>query len=113
MKITLALISALLSWMTVALPDSALAEEESGLVAVGRELVSRHCSACHAIGADDVSRDPQALAFRTLGKRYPIESLEEALAEGIFTGHADMPELQFQPRDIKAVITYLQSIQQK
>lgn len=113
MKITLALISALLSWLTVALPESALAEEESGLMAAGRELVSKHCSACHAIGADDVSRDPHALAFRTLGKRYPIESLEEALAEGIFTGHEGMPELQFQPRDIKAVIIYLKSIQQK
>ena len=113
MKITLVFVSALLPWMTIALPNSALAEEASALVSAGRELVSKHCSACHAIAADDVSRNPQAPAFRTLGKRYPIESLEEALAEGIFTGHEDMPELQFQPRDIQAVISYLQSIQQK
>jgi cytochrome c len=113
MKITLALISALLSWMTVALPDSALAEEESGLVAVGRELVSRHCSACHAIGADDVSRDPQALAFRTLGKRYPIESLEEALGEGIISGHPDMPEFIFESNEVGVIIAYLKSIQER
>jgi hypothetical protein len=36
--------------------------------------------------------------FRTLGKRYPIEALEEALGEGIISGHPDMPEFRFPAR---------------
>jgi cytochrome c len=114
MKIILGFIAVILSLMaTLVLSGSAFAEEESELISIGRELISRRCSGCHAIAAADVSRHPQAPPFRTLGKRYPIKSLEEALAEGIYTGHPDMPEYQFQPQNIKAVITYLQSIQQK
>ena len=37
--------------------------------------------------------------------------LAEALAEGILTGHRDMPEFHFPPSDINAIIHYLQSIQ--
>jgi cytochrome c len=112
MKVTLGFISAILSLMIDLLSDPAFAGEESGLISAGRELISRNCSRCHAIAADDASRHPQALPFRSLGKRYPVKSLEEALAEGIFTGHPDMPEFQFQPQDINAVIAYLQSIQE-
>jgi hypothetical protein len=46
-----------------------------------------------------------------LGQRYPIESLEEALAEGIMTGHPDMPEFSFDADDVGAIIDYLKSIQ--
>ena len=35
------------------------------------------------------SRHPQAPLFRTLAKRYPIAFLEEALGEGIISGHPD------------------------
>ena len=38
--------------------------------------------------------------------------LEEALAEGLVTGHPDMPEFQFEARDVGAIIAYLNSIQQ-
>jgi cytochrome c len=113
MKTRLGQVVGIVSFLTLSLSLSASAEEQSNLLSVGQELVSKNCSRCHAIAADDISRHPQAPAFRTLGKRYPLESLEEALAEGIFTGHPDMPEFQFEPRDIQAVITYLKSIQQK
>lgn len=79
----------------------------------GFELVSKLCSPCHAVTAADISKHPQAPPFRTLGQRYRIEALEESLAEGMFTGHPDMPEFTFNPDDIGAVIAYLKSIQQK
>ncbi len=66
---------------------------------------------CHAVGKSDVSAHPQAPAFRTLSKRYPIKFLEEALAEGISTGHPDMPEFVASPEQISAIIAYLESIQ--
>ena len=43
--------------------------------------------------------------------RYPIESLEEALGEGIMTGHPDMPEFSFDAAQVGAIIAYLKSIQ--
>ncbi len=58
------------------------------------------------------STHPEAPAFRTLGKRYPIESLEEALGEGIISGHPDMPEFVFESNDVGAIIAYLKSIQE-
>ena len=41
-----------------------------------------------------------------------MELLEEALAEGILTGHPDMPEFAFPPEDIGAIIAYLRAVQE-
>jgi mono/diheme cytochrome c family protein len=79
----------------------------------GEELLQRDCAKCHAIGRSDESPDKAAPAFRTLGQRYPIESLEEALGEGLMAGHPDMPEFQFDADDVGAIIAYLKSIQQR
>jgi mono/diheme cytochrome c family protein len=78
----------------------------------GEALLQRDCGRCHAVGATGASPHKEAPAFRTLGQRYPIESLEEALGEGIMTGHPDMPEFEFDPDDVSAIIAYLNSIQQ-
>jgi cytochrome c len=78
----------------------------------GETLVTRNCARCHATTRTGESTDPGAPAFRTLGKRYPIESLEEALGEGIISGHSDMPEFVFESSDVGAIIAYLKSIQE-
>ncbi|MCK7612715.1 c-type cytochrome [Roseibium sediminicola] len=82
-------------------------------LASGRELAEIHCAACHAVTAEDVSAQEGAPAFRDLAKRYPLESLEEPLAEGIVTAHDNMPEFAFAPDDIDAFLGYLSSIQTK
>jgi mono/diheme cytochrome c family protein len=66
-----------------------------------------HCAQCHAI--DKVSPSPLRIAppFRELHRRYPVESLEEALAEGIITGHPSMPEFRLEPDQIGDFIAYL------
>ena len=79
----------------------------------GERLLAKNCSRCHAIGRTGASPHRQAPPFRTLSQRYPIESLSEALGEGLSTGHPDMPEFVFPPRDVGAILAYLQSIQQK
>ena len=43
-------------------------------------------------------------------RRYPAESIEEALAEGIVSGHPDMPEFVFEPAEIDAIVAYLDSL---
>jgi mono/diheme cytochrome c family protein len=77
----------------------------------GEELLTRDCGSCHAVGKTGDSPHKEAPAFRTLGQRYPVESLEEALGEGIMSGHPDMPEFKFDADDVGAIIAFLKSIQ--
>jgi hypothetical protein len=60
-----------------------------------------------------VSPSPLNIAppFHTLHLRYPVEHLEEALAEGITTGHPTMPEFKLDPGQIGDVIAYLKSLE--
>jgi len=81
------------------------------LVDKGEVLVRENCSRCHAIGKEGDSPHPQAPPFRTLSSKYPVEDLAESLAEGIVSGHPDMPVFVFSPHDVEAIIDYLQSIQ--
>jgi cytochrome c len=76
----------------------------------GQAIAEKHCARCHAI--DDVSASPMGLAppFRDLSKRYAIENLAEALAEGIVTGHPAMPRFTFEPREIDALLTFMISL---
>jgi cytochrome c len=80
--------------------------EQRGLV-----FVRANCSRCHAV--DKVSRSPLPMAppFRTLHERYPVENLEEPLAEGIITGHPSMPEFRLDPGQITDVIAYLKVLE--
>lgn len=77
------------------------------LEARGEALAKRHCARCHAIGPAGPSPMGLAPPFRDLSKRYPIENLAEALAEGIVTGHPAMPQFTFHPREIDALLTYI------
>jgi cytochrome c len=49
--------------------------------------------------------------FRTLHLRYPVESLEEALGEGIVTGHPSMPEFRLDPGQVGDFIIFLKSLE--
>ena len=77
----------------------------------GFVLVREDCSRCHAIGR--VGESPLKIAppFRTLHERYPVEDLEEPLAEGIITGHPTMPEFRFDPGQVGDIIAYLKSLE--
>jgi len=85
----------------------------SGEVARGEAVVTARCGSCHAVGRSGPSPHATAPAFRTLSQRYKIEALEEALAEGLSSGHPDMPEFAFETEDVAAIIAYLNAIQEK
>jgi mono/diheme cytochrome c family protein len=87
------------------------AHAEEQLIEAGRNLVEQNCGRCHAVSAEGASPLAPAPPFRELGQRYPISYLEEALAEGILTGHPAMPEFSFDPAEIAGIVAYLQSIQ--
>jgi len=77
----------------------------------GKTFALNNCARCHSI--DKVSPSPLKIAppFRTLHKRYPIETLGEALAEGIYTGHPTMPAFQFDPDQIGDLLAYLKTLE--
>lgn len=90
--------------------DAASKTDDSPL-AIGHDILSKNCARCHAI--DDTGESPLAKAppFREVVKRYEPTQLEEALAEGIVTGHNEMPEFEFDPDQITAIIAYLTSLE--
>jgi mono/diheme cytochrome c family protein len=94
-------------------PDTSATDSETSgsvdtdTVAKGRAIIEANCARCHAIGMEDSSHHEEAPAFRVVVTRYPPEDLAEALAEGIVSGHPDMPEFVFQPAEIEAILAYL------
>ena len=77
----------------------------------GETIVQMYCSQCHAVGKTGSSPLTYAPALRDLHRRYPVEQLEEAFAEGIYTGHREMPRFQFEPGQIDDLIAYLKSLE--
>jgi len=100
----------LLLFAVVVMATPAVAQERAQRER-GAVLVQRYCASCHAVGPGGASPNSAAPAFRELHRRYSINSLSEALAEGMLVGHPAMPEFEFQPNDIKAIVGYLKSIQ--
>ena len=77
----------------------------------GRVFAQANCAACHAIGRDGVSPLKSAPPLRTFHRRYPVEFLTEALAEGIMTGHPAMPQFKLELDQIGDLIAYLKSLE--
>lgn len=103
---------AALAMMLVVTPFAASGDEALTLAEQrGLAFVRAHCSRCHAVGKTGASPLAEAPPFRTLHRRYPIENLEEPLAEGIVTGHPAMPEFQLDPSQVGDVIAYLKSLE--
>lgn len=77
----------------------------------GKTFALTNCARCHSI--DRVTQSPLKVAppFRILHKRYPIETLAEALAEGITTGHPSMPEFQLDPDQINDLLSFLKTLE--
>ena len=97
---------ACLIWILIAVDPAGAASPQRGVL-----LARTYCAGCHAI--DKVSPSPLKIAppFRTLHERYPVENLEEPLAEGIVTGHPTMPEFRFEPDQIADFIAFLKTLQ--
>jgi cytochrome c len=106
-------LSCLVGLVTMSMIPPALAQEGIAPTGRGESLLTTNCARCHAVGRTGASPHPAAPPFRTLSGKYKIEGLSEALAEGLSTGHPDMPEFIFEPEEVGAIIDYLQSIQQQ
>lgn len=77
----------------------------------GKSYAQNHCARCHSIDRETNSPLKIAPPFRTLHLRYPIETLAEALAEGISTGHPAMPAVELDPDQIHDLLSYLKTLE--
>ena len=87
-----------------------LAQSLSPSAQRGQAIARANCARCHSI--DKVTESPLKIAppFRSLHARYPVEQLEEPLAEGLVTGHPNMPEFRFEPDQIRDFIAFLNTL---
>jgi len=97
--------------LLVAAPTALSAKALSPAAQRGFVLLRANCARCHSIDEVSPSRLGSAPPFRTLHLRYPVEQLEEPLAEGIITGHSAMPEFRFDPGQVGDIIVYLKSLE--
>ena len=91
-------------------PQVSVAGATPEIVARGHSILTEKCARCHAIERQGASPLPIAPPFRDLHKKYPIAAIAEALAEGIVTGHPEMPNTPFVQDDIDAIIGYIESL---
>ena len=77
----------------------------------GKVFARTHCARCHSIARTGESPFQPAPPFRTLHLRYPVETLSEALAEGIATGHPAMPEFELSPEQIHDLLSFLKTLE--
>jgi mono/diheme cytochrome c family protein len=95
----------------LAATNAAIAEQDAAALRErGKALLTEKCSRCHQIGTSGASPFAQAPPFWTIMRRYSPQSLEEALAEGLSSGHEAMPEFVFEPHDIAAIVSYLATL---
>ncbi len=76
----------------------------------GQAIAERLCSRCHAIGFGQKSSHALAPPFPVIARRYSVWGLQEALAEGIIVGHADMPKFVFTPSQINDLLGFMDTL---
>lgn len=103
------------SWFAVAVVTVAIGgfacAQEYNPVEDGRALVTMYCTDCHATGTTGESPLAIAPRFRDLHLRYDVDSLSEALVEGIVTAHPEMPQFEFDPEQASAIVAYLKTLE--
>ena len=106
-------IDALLAYLqTVQVP--AEADETAPIVDLageGQALAESLCAGCHAIGLEGESPNSEAMPFRQVSWSYPVEALAQPLAEGTLVAHPRMPQWDFEPQQIDALLAYMETVQ--
>ncbi len=77
----------------------------------GRAIAEAQCASCHAVGEYGASPNAAAPPLRYVLAEHDGEILAEELINGIQVAH-QMPDFQFNPQGVDALVVYLQSIQQ-
>ncbi|MCC9623901.1 cytochrome c [Thalassospira sp. MA62] len=89
--------------------------EKRGDITRGQAVAEQTCLRCHTRFDDEPHPNPDAQSappLASFGQRWPLEYLEESLAEGISVSHDDMtmPEFSFTPQTIADLLAYMDSL---
>ena len=111
LRVTVRLMATMCFSVTLTGPVLAQSGSDAARAQRGLTFARVHCAHCHSI--DKVTDSPLRIAppFRDLHKRYPVETLEEAFAEGIVTGHPSMPEFRLDPAHIGDLIAFMKTLE--
>ena len=90
--------------------DDTSMEAEAALAENGKVIAEAQCSGCHAIGPEGASPREDAPPLRSVLAGYDPDALADDFREGIHVGHPDMPDFDFGPKGVDAVLAYLQTI---
>ena len=90
-------------------PEAEFAEAERR-VQLGKSLVEKSCSPCHAVGVGGDSPNKKAPEFRNLHARHPSLSLREPLSRGIAAPHDEMPKFSLSGPEIDTIVAYINSL---
>jgi len=76
-------------------------------VTLGQSIAQKHCASCHALRPGQKSKHGLAPTFPAIANKYSVWGLQEALAEGIVVGHADMPQFVLSPKEISSLLAFM------
>lgn len=93
------------------IPATSASSASAASVRRGKAFAVANCSQCHSIDRHTRSRSSTAPRFRTLHSRYPVETLGDALSEGLSIGHPRMPEFRLDPAEVRDFIAFLKSLE--
>jgi mono/diheme cytochrome c family protein len=93
------------------IPGPVASAEPAGAIERGRLLTSTACAGCHATGPRGDSPLPDATPLREIVRRYPLDRLEEAFAEGLVTTHPAMPGYTFRAGEIDDIVAWLETLE--
>ena len=80
------------------------------LEARGKVVLQEKCARCHSIEAAGESPLKIAPPMREIYGRYPVRELHAELLEGKVTKHKEMPQVDFSPEEVDAILAYLYSL---
>lgn len=99
-----------LAWtalFAVALPVASAFSMGGNLATKGEALLNDQCAKCHAIGAEDASKDANAKPVRELLGSVKGDDLGNAFVAATSAKHG---EFKFEPMDAKAIGDYLEKL---
>jgi mono/diheme cytochrome c family protein len=95
--------------LAVLAAQPALAAKRDPQVERGREIARRVCAACHAVEPRGSSPVPKAAPFASREMQH-VAGLEGRLAALTTAGHHGMPPQPLSPEDVRALLTYIESV---
>ena len=85
---------------------------DTSFVDIGQSIVQSRCTVCHTAAPNGDSPRADAPPLRTVLATYNPDALADDFRERIHVGHPDMPDFEFNVKEVDGLLAYLTSIQE-